>query len=298
MLKPVFVIGKNRSGTKWLSNILANHPNVACVQGEEFGGIIETNLFHTFPEAFGNLKKVENYCAMASCFSKTSFFLRTGLSEDILFRTQTCDYLDFFRNIMEAYCAKEGKTCWLQKANPLVLSKLYSSFPDARFILTSRDMVDNIRSTIGLAHLANDNRPSALARECALYYLSLKMSRLYQGKPNVMSVTYEDLRRDKRHTTEVVCAFLELPFEEAMLEDRYEKNTSFQRGINRDEILRPKDIRRLYMLSILFRFMPIRLLRLSRDRFGSHRNPDESRFIPASFSILRKQYNLGDEDQI
>ena len=29
--RPIFVIGLNRSGTKWLSNELAKHPQIACV---------------------------------------------------------------------------------------------------------------------------------------------------------------------------------------------------------------------------------------------------------------------------
>ncbi|MCK4320989.1 sulfotransferase [candidate division WOR-3 bacterium] len=40
MASPIFVIGKNRSGTKWLSNVIANHKDVACIQHELFGGIL------------------------------------------------------------------------------------------------------------------------------------------------------------------------------------------------------------------------------------------------------------------
>ncbi|MFW6008127.1 MAG: hypothetical protein ACOCP8_02575 [archaeon] len=43
-MEKIFVIGKNRSGTKWLSNTVANHKDVFCVQRPGAGGILETNL--------------------------------------------------------------------------------------------------------------------------------------------------------------------------------------------------------------------------------------------------------------
>ncbi len=44
-ITPIFIVGTNRSGTKWLSNILANHPDVAAVQTERTLGIVETYMF-------------------------------------------------------------------------------------------------------------------------------------------------------------------------------------------------------------------------------------------------------------
>lgn len=295
--EPVFVIGKNRSGTKWLSNIIARHNDIASVQGDEFGGILECNLFLTFPAAFGCLSYKENYCAMASAFSKTSFFQLTGLDESLLFNRQIADYCEFFRHVMDAYAEKSRKSRWLQKASPLALPMLYASFPDARFVLTSRNMVDNIRSSLGLRLLHKDARPTGLARASALYYLSEKTARLYEGKPNVIKVTYEDLRRDKRRTTESVCDSLELPFQESMLDDKYKKNTSFQKGVKKDDILSPRDVWKLQGLSLLFRFMPLWLLRWTSDRFGRHRDPRGSRFIALTYSMLRQQYKWDDEDR-
>ena len=54
-IRPIFVIGKNRSGTKWLSNTISNHSKIACVRSHEFGGILETNVFFNMPNTFGDL---------------------------------------------------------------------------------------------------------------------------------------------------------------------------------------------------------------------------------------------------
>ncbi|MBA7629902.1 hypothetical protein ES703_37409 [subsurface metagenome] len=50
MASPIFVIGKNRSGTKWLSNVIANHKDIACIQHELFGGILEANVISRMPK--------------------------------------------------------------------------------------------------------------------------------------------------------------------------------------------------------------------------------------------------------
>jgi hypothetical protein len=42
---PLLVIGANRSGTQWLSNILCNHSDVMSVHFAEHCGIIETNSY-------------------------------------------------------------------------------------------------------------------------------------------------------------------------------------------------------------------------------------------------------------
>lgn len=74
MASPIFVIGRNRSGTKWLSNIIASHHDVAAVQHEEHFGILEaTDVFLNMPILFGDLSIAENYMGFLDCFSQTDF---------------------------------------------------------------------------------------------------------------------------------------------------------------------------------------------------------------------------------
>ncbi len=293
--RPVFVIGKNRSGTKWLSNIIGNHPDVAAVQGEEFAGILESNLFFQFPEVFGDLRDSENYCAMAACFSQTSFFQCTGLDERILFAEKIEDYHEFFRHIMNAYAAKEKKPHWLQKANPLVLPQLYAAFPHARFIIISRSVKDNIRSSIALVR-RNGIKGASVFSEMALYHLGERICRQYSRKPNVMSVTFEDLKGDREAVTGRICKFLRLDFDVRMLEDAYQKNTSFKSGSSRANALSRTEEWCISLFGPLVRRSPLGLLKALRLMFGRNRNPNRSRFISASFLTLRKQYKWPGED--
>jgi len=295
MAKPIFVIGKNRSGTKWLSNIIAQHPEVACVQGEDFTGILESNMFFQFPQAFGDLRQDENYCAMAACFSKTSYFKFTGLDEKVLFEKKIEDYHDFFRRIMDAYAEKEKRPYWLQKANPLVLPQLYTAFPDAQFVITNRGITDSIRSSIALAK-RKGVKGTSIFSEMALYQLGEKIYDQYRRKPNVMFVTFEALRADRKMLTKRVCEFLHLDFHDRMLEDAFDRNTSFENGASRAKALSRIDERCIALLGPLFRRIPLGLLKTSRLMFGRNRYPDRSRFIPSTFLALRKQYRWLDKD--
>ena len=295
MAKPIFVIGKTRSGTKWLSNIIAKHPEVACVQGEDYTGILESNLFYQFPQIFGDLRHDENYCAMAACFSKTSYFQTMELDEKVLFAKKIDDYHEFFRHVMDAYSEKEGKSHWLQKSNPLVLSQLHAAFPDAQFVIINRDIVDNIRSSVTLARRNGDKEPSIIS-EVALYQFGRKIYEQFKGKRNVLFITYEELKEDRETSVKRICEFVHLDFVGEMLEDDFRKNTSFKNESSRSEALSRFDEYCIAILGPCFRFVPLSLLRVSRMMFGRHRDRHQRRFVSASFLMLRKQHGWPEED--
>ena len=71
MAKPIFIVGKNRSGTKWLSNILLNHPNIAGIQSDYHRGILETNMFQNMPIIFGNLKDIDNFIGVTEPYEES-----------------------------------------------------------------------------------------------------------------------------------------------------------------------------------------------------------------------------------
>ncbi len=80
---PIFVIGRSRSGTKWLSNILLNHTAVAGVQSERKLGIAETDVFGAMQRVVGDLRRAENYVAFIAIWSQTDFFLASGADAEM-----------------------------------------------------------------------------------------------------------------------------------------------------------------------------------------------------------------------
>ena len=79
---PLFVVGLNRSGTKWLSNTLCQHAEVAGVLHERFTGILETNMLDTIPRVFPDLREGDDYAAVIELWSATEFFGLTVSTQD------------------------------------------------------------------------------------------------------------------------------------------------------------------------------------------------------------------------
>ena len=130
----------------------------------------------------------------------------------------------------------------------------------------------------------------------AQYHLGEKIYHQFKERPNVVFATFEDLKQDREKVIKSVCEFLHLDFYDRMLEDAFEKNTSFSKGIGREHILTQSDMRCINLLEPLFQMMPLALLKIFRRLFGSSRDPNGGKFITKSFSMLRKQHGWPDKD--
>ena len=299
MAQPIFVVGRNRSGTKWLSNILANHSDIACVQHERSGGILETNAFRNCPDVFGDLSINDNYYGFLAFFLKSNFFRCSGLAEEVLYEKRFTSYFAFFRFIMDKVAEREQKGHWLQKSDSLLLPTLLEHYPDAKFIVIRRlDVRANVSSSLVLRHyspfsgeLKHDITLRAVLRELLSYYLHQKTEEYYRGRPNLTFVTYEDLLSDKKAVIERLCEILNLPFQEAILEDIYLKNTSFGVKTKREEILTKKHQQAITLLSPTLKALPVGLFRIpfvARRKLLQVRT-SEARFVPGTFRLYREE---------
>ena len=304
-IRPIFVIGKNRSGTKWLSNTISNHSKIACVRSHEFGGILETNVFFNMPNTFGDLAIKENLIGFIEAFKATSFFKLTSLNEQVLYDFRGSDYSSFFRFMMNRYAENQKKRIWLQKTNPYLLGELCDRYPDAKFICITRDVVDNIRSTIGLHMRESEEYRKNITKEVFRYALQTKLVHRYSSsRDRVIVLRFQDLK-DKRHSTcERICDFLELPFEDTMLEDIYAKNTSFRGEIAKGSILSQRETLIIRSLYSFFKILPLKTMQCIYQ-FGKRiqciRDIQNSGpvFIRGTFELRRQEIELekGNEPQ-
>lgn len=292
--QPIFVVGRNRSGTKWLSNILANHDAVAAVQHPKgrWSGIVETNIFDRFPALFGDLSNKENRYGFLACFAETNFFRFTGVPKSALYSYEQDDYLDLFDALMAVFAERRGKQIWLQKSYSLLLPRLHSRFPHAKFvIIRRRNVLDNIRSN--LAKQADKEAaarvgPSRVVREVFSYYLHRAVEERYEAEPNVMLVYYEDLKGDTANVVEKVCAFCGLSYSPSLLNVGYQANTSFKRGVRREDVLSSSGLRVFRLCQALARTIPAPLLRGLNSSRGTRapRSYSARRFIRGTFRDL------------
>jgi len=193
---PIIVVGKNRSGTKWLSNLLANHSRVAAVQSELHNGVLETNFFGVMQETFGDVRRVENYIAMVEAWAHTDFFKASGCDKTLLYtsRPRPRSYAEVFDLIMEDMARREGASHWLQKTSPLQAESVVDSFPRCRVVVITRELIPTLESSITLARTLGTD--ASAARATFRFVLEQRLlDRITASRPVVMA-TYEELKAD------------------------------------------------------------------------------------------------------
>ena len=299
MAHAIFVFGKNRSGTKWLSNLIANHSDVACMQQARGGGIMETNLFRNCPAVFGDLAVNENNLAFLAFFTRSSLFKLSGLSEQDLYERRFYSYFEVFDHVMNKVARKEQKGTWLQKGDSLELPQVIEHYPEAKFIVIRRgDAKANIISNLALftrdaSEEVRAQKPSnsAVVQQTFSYYLHKKIEEKYAGRPNVKTVFFEDLKARKREVIEEVCRFVGLPFEEQMVEEQFGKNSSFSKDAKREEVITGAQHRLIDTLSPVLDNLPLFVLAtlFNAREAVARRNPSRNRFINGTLSLYREE---------
>jgi Sulfotransferase family len=136
---PIFILGRHRSGTTWLSNILASLPEIYVPTHERHDGVHESAFFSHLVRFCNHGRTESDLREIKRLFESSDFFALTGLTEgpEILGQGPA----GYFRSVMEAAARNHGARFWLEKspAHTLHAKFLAAAFPDARFFAVVRD---------------------------------------------------------------------------------------------------------------------------------------------------------------
>ncbi|HYD87340.1 MAG TPA: sulfotransferase [Vitreimonas sp.] len=196
---PVFLVGFPRSGTTLLDQILSSHSRAVCVEEKDY-------LSNAFAAVFTNAEKLNAMGALGE---------------------------DEIETVRERYWREvRGETGPIEGAvvidklplNIVVLPMIRAVFPDAKIIFALRDPRDAVLScfqhrfgmNVGMAQFLE------LDRAAAYYDLVMRLMLLCREKLGlpVHQVRYEDVVADLEGEARKLAAFLDLPFESAMLDYR------------------------------------------------------------------------------
>jgi Sulfotransferase family len=295
-MNQIFVIGRNRSGTKWLSNLISNHSDIACIKDERFGGILETNMFENMHRCFGKLSIAENLIAFYVLFSETSFFKISGMNKDDLYLIRPENYYDFFNQFMKHYADSQKKSSWLQKSSVKYVDLLMNNFSKAKFIVIQRDVVDNVQST-AMLRVKNNNSSAIkikdIISDVAGYVYDKKKNHLLIKKKNILFINFNDLKQNPRQTLQKICNYIDIQFEEKMLIDTFLPNTSFFRQ-NKNDVFTKYDIFLIKLFYFVINIYPLCLLNFAKKYLkGVFRRTIvgslEPSFIKDTFHLLMEE---------
>jgi len=278
MAAPIFVVGTPRSGTTWLANMLCRHSRVECVHEVTNDGrkvVNESAFFSYVTGKFGDLKNDNNLIQLIETFEASTFFILSGIDKSILYKSRPRTYHDFFRYLMDQVAEKKGADFWLEKtpSHTFHLFEMARWYPDAKFIIMKRDIVDQIKSFIKLVEIIsgiNVKDLSFIKKKVTIfvrifkYYAHCKHLDYFIAKNDskIYQIEYEDLRESTAGAIQSLCSFVGIDFEEGILNQTYVPNTSFQSNTDRSSVLTPAEIKGIKILGKLIGLLPYRFYRL------------------------------------
>jgi hypothetical protein len=275
MATPLFILGKHRSGTTFLSNLLMDHSQIAAVYwpGEKdgiAGGIFESGYFEYIDRRYGDLQNIQNFIEFASVLSQSEYFKLAASSMEEILDLYPADYADVFKHIMDRYAQLNGAVYWMEKTpnHTLKTATLKQVYPDAKFIGIIRDEVD---SGISSLHLKEKQNRSKSQRAFFLTYFTFRKSlfdktlrKLEKAFPgDVIVLSYESLIDNTNDQITRICRFLKI--EETPLQSKFRKNTSFKSDADK-RIYRHERVLIRLLYRVILRWMPLCIL-AAADRF-------------------------------
>lgn len=267
--KPIFVVGGNRTGTTWLANILCRHSKIAGVQAERHWGIHESIFFSHVQNKFGDLSKDDDFIIFLESFSKSDYFILSGVDKEIFYRKRPYTYHDFFRILMDNFAENQGADVWLEKTpnHSLFLEDISDYYPDAKFVGIKRGIMDTMKSFMNLRFAKCPKIQQHIhLRLIWLFYGIWRHYKYYsyienflKNSDKMLMVEFEDLKNSRQSTITKICRFIGLDFEMEMLNPVYPRNTSFESDKERKTVLTRAERNLIKIMATILKRLPYRL---------------------------------------
>jgi hypothetical protein len=218
-----FVVGCGRSGTTVLRTALDAHPELAVTH--EAGFVFPLSRRRSTYEQ--PVFDVERLVADIVGGRRGKNLGNLGMDADdlraALAGAPVTDYPDAVRRVFAAYATRQGKPRYGDKMPSYVLHlpQLAALFPEGRFVHIVRDGRDVVRSS-----LAFPNNRSSLPSLALSWGARVKVGRRAGralGAARYLEVRYEELVTEPARVLADVLAFLDLPYDAAVLHSHERK---------------------------------------------------------------------------
>ena len=284
MPTPIFVVGAPRSGTSWLSQQLALHPEIAAVLVEENNsynlnaGIYESYFFSHLYNRYGDISHKPSFIEFLEVFSATDYFKFIGADKNYLYSMWPTTYENIYRSVMDKFAEAKNSAYWIDKTpthTPLI-DQISCFYPDALFIGIKRNVEDVVTSRLKIfvrsIDAERDNHTIGRIIRKTVYewvYYNKIIDRFQKNSRRLLKVNYEDMKRNLETEMRTICNFLNIDFHTKMLKTAYGPYTGFEKNDDRSKILLPHEKRLINYNRNIYEIVPVNLFLLKR--FVPHR---------------------------
>lgn len=242
--KLIFIIGCPRSGTTKISELLNKHPDIFCSSETHFfntywGLSSASNSFfqlinnindeqlHSLLKDFYEHYRIKDFLQLAGVES----FRITELCKTLLANyklDQNTSNPETFKEILFTaliQASKEkmpNKTIFCEKTPQHLLNvqEIHRLFPNAKFIHVKRDGRDVVNSLLKMPW-----RPAGLINNARFWRKYAKLGENLENKllnptlsEKIIHISFEELLKNTPETLSRICQFINIPFNESMLE--------------------------------------------------------------------------------
>lgn len=209
VLGPVFVVGVLRSGTSLLYALLNQHSRIALM--------FECDVWD-FPDAFCGIRFKKNWLLRQDFYNQALSRHRLTFGGSLRGLENVRAPEDLYR----VYSEGKDKPIFGEKS-PFYcarLLRLYRRYPGCRFILLWREPGEIYRSVVRAGRKERFFRRRGILSRLIYYREQMirQTAELERAGVRVCHVSYEQLLNDTEGTCRRICSFLEIEFDEQMLD--------------------------------------------------------------------------------
>lgn len=209
---PIFIVGVPRSGTTLMRTSLASHPRIAISPETHF-------LSYWVPShATAELQNTPDFERFWTGFVASPQFRNLELDADALHAQLLTHgiptFKTLFSTLLREHARGHDKPRWGEKtpAHHKHIGQLLEWYPNARVIYMLRDPRAVVAALLDASETA-----SHLEFHAARWRDSAKVLRRWENDARICAIHYEALVIDPEPALRKVCAFLDEPFDPAML---------------------------------------------------------------------------------
>ena len=214
----VFILGKARSGTSLLQNLLDAHPKIIGGPESKFATILYPRFAHIKKWTEANILDFVDKLYLEPLFTTLWKLDRNELKELLLSVKDIADYSLICKIVY--YQMRNGKDdlIYISDKNPesiLYIDTIEKIFPDVKFVHIVREPRDNVYSQI--TSFKGRNTKFRAFQWVAFNRIVEKRKKKEPGK--ILTILYETLVNDTAETMKKVSDFLQIPFEDSMTQN-------------------------------------------------------------------------------
>ncbi len=295
--KPLFILGKHRSGTTWLGNQLSQHQEIAGVVHELHLGIHESAYFSAVLNRYGDLSDYNNFVEFVEVIGSSDYFRLAGADKAFLYSLWPDTYEGIFEKVMEKYASEKGSKYWIEKSptHSVYVEMLSKAYPAAKFISIQRKLQGVLASTMQIHDGASFFQRIGIVFSTVLSwtFFNKTINNYKKNSNQILALKYESFRSDQELTMKKISDFLDIPYDPQTCVQAFAPNTSFTKA-KRSEALSKLEKLLASILKGFFTLIPLRLMTSLYDRTKKSKRRELPEWF---FRIYKKEIKASSASQ-